>query len=189
MQVGMDLTQKNRLITGEKLSTKLAVRNIYAVQKARLLSQLISPSSEDMKNLLSLDDWIAEQCFTKFCAAGECRHSTMAYLRYLGTFEDETTKERVETFIRKVSAHRDGKGRWKGFPFYYTLLVLHELNTEAAREELDYAIPACRRAEARIKVNDDFYSIRHDVLSNALRLTQHALGNFLAQDFPRYKTL
>jgi hypothetical protein len=189
MNAGMDLTQKNRLVTGEKLSTKLAVKNIKAVQKARLLSQLKDPSSEDMKELLSLDDWISKQCFSQFCAAGECRHSSLAYLRYLGTFEDETTKERVESFIREVSKHRDDKGRWKGFPFYYTLLVLHELNTEAAREELEYTLPACQRAETRIRESDTFYSIRYDVLSAVLRSTRHALTSFLVQDFPRYKTL
>ena len=189
MHENMDLSQKNRLITGEKLATKLAVKNIKAVQKARLLSSLNAPSAEDLQNLLSLEDWIEKQCFAKFCAVGECRHSSITYLRYLGTFDDETTKSKVDSFIQTLSEHRDGKGRWKGFPFYYTLLVLNEMKTEAARTEVEYALPACKRALNRLKENDTFYMIKYATLVNILRMNSHTLGDALIQNFPLYKTL
>ncbi|MHA1906020.1 MAG: hypothetical protein ACW98Y_01895 [Candidatus Thorarchaeota archaeon] len=189
MHENMDLSQKNRLITGEKLATKLAVKNIKAVQKARLLSSLNAPSTEDLQKLLSLEDWIAEQCFAKFCAVGECRHSSIAYLRYLGTFDDESTKSKVDSFVNLISKHRDGKGRWKGFPFYYTLLVLNELKTEVAKKEIEYAIPACQRAMNRLKESDGFYSLKYNTLVNILRENKHTLGNYLVQNFPLYETL
>jgi len=185
----LDLIQQNRLITGERLATKLAAKNINAVQKARLLSSLKDPSPADLQKLLSLEDWIAAQCFVKFCTVGECRHSSMAYLRYLGTFEDESTMSKVDTFVQTLSEHRDGKGRWKGFPFYYTLLVLNELNTEGARGEAEYAIPACERALHRLKEDDSFYMIKYATLGNILRIGRHTLGNALIQDFPMHKTL
>jgi hypothetical protein len=177
------------LITGEKLATKLAVKNIKAVQKARLLSLLKDPSPADLQKLLSLEDWIAKQCFVKFCAVGECRHSSIAYLRYLGAFDDESTKLKIDSFVQTLSEHRDGKGRWKGFPFYYTLLVLSELDTDMARKESEYAVPACERAMNRLKEDDTFYMVKYATLGNVLRMGRHILGNALVQDFPLYKTL
>jgi hypothetical protein len=185
----MDLSQKNHLVTGERLATKLAVKNIQALQKARLLSSLNNPSAEDLKKLLSLEDWIAKQCFAKFCAVGECKHSSIAYLRYLGIFDDDTTQSKVNSLVQMLSEHRDGKGRWKGFPFYYTLLVLNELKTKKAKEEAEYAISACERALSRLKEDDQFYMVRYAALSNTIRRNQHALGNALIQNFPHYKTL
>lgn len=185
----LDLSQKNRLVTGEKLTTKLAVKNIKAVQKARLLSSLNNPRTEDLNKLLLLDDWITAQCFAEFCAVGECRHSSIAYLRYLGTFDDESTKSKVDSFVQILSEHRDDKGRWKGFPFYYTLLVLKDLKTEAAKKEVEYTAPACQRALKRLKESDPFYSLKYNTLVNVLRENKHTLGNYLVQNFPLYETL
>ncbi|MDF1537323.1 MAG: hypothetical protein P1Q69_00240 [Candidatus Thorarchaeota archaeon] len=170
MQVKIDLVKMNHLVTGEKLSTKLAVKNIGVVQDARLLSSLNAPDNTDRFNHQKLDEWIKKQCFTRFCGAGECRHSSMAYLRYLGTFGDDVSKARVDKFVRKLSEYRDGGGRWKGFPFYYTLLVLSELTNQDARTELQYAVPACQRAMKRIGRKDPFAKIRQEILSNVLNL-------------------
>ena len=189
MHENLDLSQKNRLITGEKLATKLAVKNIKALQKARLLSSLKDPSTKDLNKLLALDDWITKQCFAEFCAVGECRQSSIAYLRYLGTFDDESTKSKVDSFVQILSEHRDDKGRWNGFPFYYTLLVLNELKTEGARKEIEYAFPACQRALKRVKESDEFYSTKHTTLVNALGMNRYTLADSLIQNFPLYETL
>lgn len=169
MQKKLDITQHNHLITGEKLSTKLAVKNINAIQKARLLSILDVPNEADEIRLQQLDSWITKQCFAEFCGAGECRHSSIAYLRYIGAFDGAINDEKVDRFIQLLSEYRDGNGRWKGFPFYYTLLVLSELYNESARIELEYAIPACKRAMKRIK-NDSYSKIRLEILSAVINV-------------------
>jgi len=181
MQGKMDLVKKNHLITGEKLSTKLAVKNISTIQKARLLSSLSAPNATDKSNLQKLDEWIKKQCFAEFCGVGECRHSSMAYLRYLGTLNDEIAVSTGETFIQRLSESRDGGGRWKGFPFYYTLLVLSEIPSQDARTELQYAVPACQRAMKRISRKNPYSKIRHDVLSDVLGIgtTSGVLDLFL----------
>ena len=171
MQGKMDLVKKDRLVTGEKLSTKLAVKNIGTIQKARLLSSLSVPHAVDKSNLQKLDEWIKKQCFAEFCGVGECRHSSMAYLRYLGTLNGDTNKSTVDTFVHKLSECRDGGARWKGFPFYYTLLVLSELTSQDARTELQYAVPACHRAMKRINRKDPYSKIRREVLSDVLGIS------------------
>jgi hypothetical protein len=39
-------------------------------------------------------------------------------------------------FIYSLQASRSGRRRWYRYPFYYTLLALHEIGSEAAQEEL-----------------------------------------------------
>lgn len=75
-----------------------------------------------------------------------------------------------------LKTHRDGKGRWQGFPFYYTLLAVGELaqagpgspkgaagGVAAARAELQYASPLCEKLAARSP--RDIYQIRRQKLA------------------------
>ncbi|MFW9908113.1 MAG: hypothetical protein ACFFEF_06020 [Candidatus Thorarchaeota archaeon] len=171
MQTTCDISGTSRLITGERLFTKLAVHNITAVQKARALLSIKNPSKEEIVKLEGLDRWLGKQCFSRFCAAGECRHATIAYLRYLGNRGDDESLGKANSMIQKLSGYRDGNGKWKGFPFYYTLLVLAEIQTDAAKHELNYAYQASKKALKRIESDESYRKIRHDTISNALRMS------------------
>ncbi len=164
MQYNLDLTEENRLITGEKLSTKLAVNNILVLQKVRMLAQTISPSKEEIAKREGLELWVNKQCFLRFCGSGECKHSSMAFVRYLTALGDDADLSKADQFVQELSKYRDGKGRWNGFPFYYTLLVLKELGTDIAKKERAYALPARERALKRIDSSDEFLEIREAVL-------------------------
>ena len=118
MQHNLDLTKENRLITGEKLSTQLAVNNILVVQKVRLLALNTSPSENEIAKREGLELWLKKQCFSNFCGSGECRHASMAYVRYLATLGDEASLSKANQFVQKLSEHRDGKLRRKWLPFY-----------------------------------------------------------------------
>ena len=45
--------------------------------------------------------------------------------------------------MKTLKQHRAGNGRWRRFPFYYTLLALMDIDLKAARDELRYAAPSC----------------------------------------------
>jgi hypothetical protein len=68
-------------------------------------------------------------------------------------------------FLRK---HRDGKGGWRRFPFYYTLLALTEMNPEIARDELKYAAGVCEQRLKRKPRDDKYARRRHEVMRRAL---------------------
>lgn len=178
MRYNHDLIKDNRLITGEKLSTKLAVDNIAVVQKARLLAQLDSPSEEEIAKRNGLELWLNQQCFSSFCGSGECRHASMAYVRYLAALGDDANNSQANQFVQELAAYRDGKGRWKGFPFYYTLLALKELGTHKAKKEREYALPARERALKRISNDDEFYEIREYVSAKEGTQELSKMGSF-----------
>jgi hypothetical protein len=48
-----------------------------------------------------------------------------------------------------LKEHRDGDGRWRRFPFYYTLLALAEIKGRSAIEEMRYAAPGLERVLRR----------------------------------------
>jgi hypothetical protein len=144
-----------RLFTGERLGTKLAARNILTAEAARAL--ILFDMGGDI--LERTNCWLLEQCFASACTVGECAHSTAGLMRYLAVGGLADSEKRLNTHIAVLSQHRDGKGRWRRFPFYYTLLALCETDLPAAVAEMRCAALACERFLRR-SPKDDVFTLR-----------------------------
>ena len=85
----------------------------------------------------------------EFC----CARCTCALWRHLavGGLEQIDPAKWLDAGMGSLKAHRSDNGRWRRFPFYYTLLALSELAHPKARAELRYARPACKRVLDRQK--------------------------------------
>jgi hypothetical protein len=59
--------------------------------------------------------------------------------------------------LKLLKSYRDGKGRWRRFPLYYTLLALSEIDTPLAIREMKYAAPILERFIKR-KPKDEKYA-------------------------------
>lgn len=158
-----DYQEGVRLFTGEGLRTKLAARNILTAEAARTL--ILFDMGEEV--LERTNRWLLEQCFSRACTIGECAHSTIGLMRYLaaGGLDSE---RRLNAHIAVLSQHRDGQGRWRRFPLYYTLLVLSETALPAAVEEMRYAAPACERVLQRAPKDDVFAPRQRAVVEKVL---------------------
>jgi len=64
--------------------------------------------------------------------------------------------------------YRDGKGKWDGFPFFYTLLLLTEADDPLATQELTYAAPVCEKQLTQNWHSDPISMRRQEILSRAL---------------------
>jgi len=159
-----DYQEGVKLFTGERLRTKLAARNILTAEAARVLI-LISMGGDILEHT---DRWLLEQCFSSTCTVGECAHSAVGLMRYLAAGGLADSEKRLNAHITVLSRHRDGKGRWKRFPFYYTLLALSETDLPAAVEEMRYAAPACERFLRRSPKDDGFALRQRDVVERVL---------------------
>jgi len=160
-----DYEEGIRLFTGERLRTRLATRNILTAEAGRVLA-LLEPGMADSLRLT--DGWLDQQCFSKACVVGECAHSALGLMRYLAARALESGEQRLETHIAVLAQHRDGRGRWERFPFYYTLLTLAEVDLPAATEEMRYAAPACERVVSRLSTGDRFVQRRRAVVERVL---------------------
>ena len=153
-----DLKGGVHLFTGERLRTKLAAWNVLTAEAARLLILFGGGDDRARKAVGRAASWLNVSCFvSNDCMIGECAHSLISHLRFLGVAEAAPA-----VLVRRlniVREQRDGAGRWDRFPFYYTLLTLSEIPGEAAKSELRYAVPACERALSRA-VKDKVYAAR-----------------------------
>ena len=61
-------------------------------------------------------------------------------------------------------------GRWRRFPFYYTLLALSELDPKLSKTEVLYAAPLCERLLQRHSGRDKYSRRRKALLEKILAL-------------------
>lgn len=144
-----DYQQGVRLFTGERLRTKLATRHVLTAEAARAMVLLGTPSATVQECLERVGRRLAGECFAGTCRIGECAHSAVGLMRLLAAGGPVDAEAGLVGQIEQIREHRDGRGRWWRFPFYYTLLALTETELPSAVEELRYAAPACERVQRR----------------------------------------
>lgn len=161
-----------RTYTGEKLQTHLAAKNILTVEAVRALILSGSSTPHSRIAIEITDKWLEKQCFSDFCTAGECKHSSIAFIRYLNACRKS---KRVEDHIAKLSKFRDGKGGWKGFPYFYTLLALSEIDSPSADTELQYAFANAEQRFKNSRSEELYNSRRNEILAQV----QNRFGQLL----------
>jgi hypothetical protein len=78
-------------------------------------------------------------------------------------------EERLEMGIGKfLRSTRTGTGRWRVFPFWYTVLALNEADVDEAHEELEYAAPVLERTVRRAAPADTYGARRHELAGRVL---------------------
>ncbi|MBD3233428.1 MAG: hypothetical protein GF315_06855 [candidate division Zixibacteria bacterium] len=70
--------------------------------------------------------------------------------------------------MKALKEHRDGEGRWKRFPFYYTLLAINDINLPEAIDEMKYTGKVCERMAKILKGNDKYNMRRLTLMERIL---------------------
>ncbi len=65
-----------------------------------------------------------------------CGICSVALWRHLTISDVPGAEHRVAAGLKIVRQRRKGDGRWRIFPYFYTLLALLEIDSSAAREEM-----------------------------------------------------
>jgi hypothetical protein len=87
---------------------------------------------------------------------------SVALWRHLLASGEAQDTPRLQNGLAALRRYRDGAGRWKRFPFYYTLLALSETDLPAVRAEVAYAMPVIDRAMRRLAKADPEQLSRHE---------------------------
>jgi hypothetical protein len=157
-----------RLFTGEPLRTDFAYRHIQMIEATRLIVLLGIENVAVQHSISRSEQCMDASCYSKFCAKGECKAISIAYMRYLACFAHKDPDSKLPHFLTHLGSSRDGKGRWRGFPFFYTLLMLTELDDAVASQEIEYAAPACEKWLDQLDTPDHFSIRRRHILSYVL---------------------
>lgn len=159
---------KVHLFSGEVLSTNLARIHIPLIEAVRLLKLLAIDTPAISQSINLADHRMEKMCYSSFCAKGECKALTVAYLRYLSLDGVGNSAPSIHSHLSCLVDYRDGKGKWGGFPFFYTLLLLTETDDPLAMQELTYAAPACKKLLTQNWLSDPISMRRQEILSRAL---------------------
>ena len=159
---------RSTLFSGERLLTDFARSHIQLIETARVLKLLGVDNDEVIHSIRLADQRMSSFCYSKFCPKGECKSLTIAYMRYLSSSNTKDSIKRLNSLLSKLVSHRDGKGKWSGFPYYYTLLMLSEIDDPLATQELQYAAPLCEKQRGQIRSADPISIRRQAIITKTL---------------------
>jgi hypothetical protein len=142
-----------RVFTGERVVSNAAIGHVLGEETCRVLRLLKSPKRAIKDALQRASRGINRRLvesgrFQKsgiFC----CGMCTVSMWRNMTSGGLKPHRGYLNKGLASLSKYRDGKGRWRIFPFYYTLLVLSDIGSRAARKELRYAGPVIERLITR----------------------------------------
>jgi hypothetical protein len=169
----LDYKRGIRLFTGERVVSSAAIGHILGEEASRALIMLYGslPVAREalkksnkgmMKALMSCETPARVRGF--YC----CGMCTAALWRHLAVGGLGKPKKRLRAGLKVLKRYRDGTGKWRRFPFYYTLLALSEIDGNLAREEIRYVAPICERLVKRYKAKNKIATRRRIVLERIL---------------------
>lgn len=163
------------LFTGERI-TSASARHILGEEASRALRWLGTPDAATRAALQRADEGMLDALARaardprhenpgRFCC-GKCIVGMWRNLLSGGLDRHEERLRRgVGEYLR---AHRTDRGKWRVFPFWYTVLALADMHTPEARHELEYVAPALARAARGPAQEGVHASRRHELARRAL---------------------
>ena len=169
----LDFKRGVKLFTGEKVISGAAIGHVLGEEASRVLILLDGTSSVAHETLKKANRGLIRalmSCETPkrvrgFYCCGTC---TAALWRHLAVGGLKQSRRRLAAGLRVLRKYRDGTGKWRRFPFHYTLLALTEINLGTAVEEMRYAAPVCERYLKRYKAKNKYAKRRHMVAEKVL---------------------
>jgi hypothetical protein len=163
------------VFTGERI-TSASARHILGEEAVRALQWLAVPDANVQAALERANAGLMK-CLARaardprnanpgrFCC-GKCSVGLWRNLLAGGLDrQEERLRKGVGELLR---AHRTGQGKWRVFPFWYTILALTEMDLPEARKELEYVAPALERVARRALPSDLHRKRRHELARRAL---------------------
>jgi hypothetical protein len=166
LPTSQDLTQGAQLLTGEHIKTNAATRHILGEEALRTIivwnlepSKPVKKATEGFSQIIERGGKSGSYC---------CYNCTIAFLRTLAVTKVDARDEILEKGLSKIKKAQSSDGRWHGFPFYYTLLFLSELDSPHAKNELKHAKKTAEGLLKRYSGNDRVSLFRRSALRAAL---------------------
>jgi hypothetical protein len=169
----LDFKRGIRLFTGEKVVSGAAIGHILGEEASRALILLdggMSVAREALKKsnkgmMRALMSCETPSRVRGFYCCGTC---TAALWRHLAVGGLRQSKRRLSAGLKVLRKYRDGTGKWRRFPLYYTLLALSEIGRGVAIDELHYTAPLCERLLNRYRAKNKIAERRRILLERIL---------------------
>ncbi|HUK83455.1 MAG TPA: hypothetical protein VLZ12_12590 [Verrucomicrobiae bacterium] len=157
-----------RVFTGEKVTSRAATAHILGEEACRALSLLDVLVAEARVARRRAAEGMQARLGRSNSGTYCCGTCSVSLWRNLAAGGLPNAKRRLLAGLNALRRNRLGNGRWRRFPFFYTLLALEELGLPAALAELRYAAPACERCLKRTANGSPFTNRRRLLLQRVL---------------------
>lgn len=149
-----DLAGGAKLYTGEAMNSWAGLACKMGFEAARVLVLLNLPGkAADLareQTIERVDIMLREHLQMGYRPGAFCCSSCSAALwRLMAQCANRQAAGVLSAGMKHLRSRRDGAGRWRSFPFWYTTLALSEMDAPAARTELRYAAPVLEKALRR----------------------------------------
>ena len=168
-----DLRNGVRVYTGELVRSGAAIRHVLGEEACRALI-LLGADDAGVKDALDrathgmLQRLRQTEGTTKVHGMYCCGICSVAYWRNVMVGGLDRNEERLTAGMVALRARRSSDGRWRRFPFYYTLLALSELDVRLAVDEMRHAAPLLQRYVRRKIVKAKFSERRRIICERIL---------------------
>lgn len=145
-----DLVNGIKVFTGESISSGAGVGHVLGEEACRALV-LLGADDNAVKDALDrathgmlqrLRQSESPDSVHGIYCCGLC---SVAYWRHVMVGGLDRNEERLAAAMKVLKSRRTGDGRWRRFPFHYTLLALSELDLALSVDEIRYAAPVLER--------------------------------------------
>lgn len=162
-----DYAQGVRVFTGERVTSGAATGHVMGEEACRALLLLgvddpqVSAALEQAR--AGILERLGEGSFDqhgRYC----CGTCTAALWRHISAGAFPKNETWLSAGLATLKRARLAGGKWRTYPFFYTVLALSGIDHPAALEELRYAAPALERSLKR-KTADEVFSQRRAALA------------------------
>ncbi|MBN1597708.1 MAG: hypothetical protein JW894_05400 [Bacteroidales bacterium] len=165
-----DMKRDYILFTGEKIKSGAGKCHMIGEEASRLLRKLGLNNDKINKALIRADNGLKKQIDKVYKNPGYeygmycCRSCSCALWINLASGGLGNDTKMLKAGLNYLKKHRDSKGNWNGFPKYYTLYVLNEMDINLALDELKYIAPLVERRLKKKKTEEDKFELRRNYM-------------------------
>ena len=147
-----------RLFTGETVRSGAATAHILGEEVCRALI-LLGVKDKIVGNALEeatrgmLERLNRPECNTYRTGIYCCGTCSASFWRHLSVGGLTKHEQILDAGMKTLKRYRLGDGKWRRFPFYYTLLALSEIDNPGALAEMRYAAPVLEKMVNRAARN------------------------------------
>jgi len=169
-----DRNEGIRLFTGEPVTTRAGTAHVLGEEACRALILLdvkltsvrdtLARAAEGMLERLRAAEqrerdmgrpWLGQYC---------CGRCTAALWRHLAAGGLGDQERHLAAGVEALRLSRLGDGKWRRYPFWYTVLALSEMDISLAIDEMRYAAPVIERSLRRAG-SDGRFALRRRTLA------------------------
>lgn len=165
-----DLKRDLVLFTGEKIRSRVGKCHMIGEEACRIIRKLDVKSDHVNKALKRAEIGLQNQITTvlqnpryeygMYC----CKSCSCALWLNLTSGGLNNNTRMLEAGMEYLRKYRDNKGRWTGFPYYYTLYVLNEAQTDMVKKELNYTAGTVEKRIKKGRKDENKYEMRRNYI-------------------------